>query len=288
MATEYEPVLITEPGIRDDLINDDYHAQSAWFGSSQLKGYLPEWFKPAGATAALDLGTLAHALILEPDTEHRFVALDPASVGRKADGTTADNPKATKAWREAVAEHEAAGRTVVEATIWQAAHRMADAVLSHLIAGPLMTGDGVNEQSLFWRDDAGVQHRARPDRRIPGALLDLKTTVALPSAADLARAVTSYGYDLSAVHYLEGARALGLADDGTAFVHVWVGKTEPYLVTVTEFGHDPDGADFWHRGRSLRVLAIERATNEKAPRYLGATEPLTLTAPPWALRGVPA
>lgn len=266
-----------EPGLRADLSNDDYHALTDWYSSSQLKAALPEHYKAfTGTTDALEFGTLVHTAVLEPDNLAGYVALDAEKIGVKSDGTPAQNPTMTAAWKRAVAEVEQDGKSVVAQQDLDRALAMRDAIAAHDAAARLLfSEDGTSEESAFAIDEAGVRHKARFDRRIPGLIVDLKTTSAKPGADALARAVIDYGYDTSAAHYLAVADLLGLDVQGFAFV--FCTKTEPYRVTVCEL----DGA-FLARGEALRRRAIDRLTNPAAPPYEGASGFLTLPAPRWA------
>lgn len=265
-----------KPGLRNDLSNDEYHALTDWWSSSQLKHALPERYKEGGSQEALDFGTLFHTAVLEPHDLAEYVALDAEKIGVKADGSKASNPTMTVAWKRAVAEAEADGRTVVAQSDMDRALAMADAVRAHDTSAALLFGDtGTYEESAFALDENGVQHKARFDRRIPGAIVDLKSTSAKPGADSLSRAVIDYGYDLSAAHYLAVADLLGL--DVQAFALVFCTKTEPYRVTVAELD-----ATFLARGEALRRLALDRLTDPAAPAYEGASGFLTITAPRWA------
>lgn len=264
-------------GIHPNIPNDVYHAETGWWSSTQLKGLLPEYYKPVtGESDAMRFGTLVHTAVLEPDLLNGYVTLDAAEIGRKSDGTLAANPFMTNAWKKAAAEVEADGRIPVAAADMELALRMRDAVAAHPTAAALlMSTDGASEESVFTVDDDAVKHKARFDRRIPGAIVDLKTTSTKPGAVALGRAVLDYGYDLSAAHYLEVAALAGL--DVAAFAWVFVDKTEDGpRVTVAE----PDAA-LLGRGRALRARALARAAGT-LPAYEGATGYLTLTCPPWA------
>ena len=267
---------ITE-GIHHGMPNDAYHAATDWWSSSQLKGLLPEQYKPVtGESDAMRFGTLVHTAVLEPDLLDAYVTLDPTKVGLKADGTPAANPYMTGAWKKAAAEVEADGKIPVAATDMELALRMRDAVAAHPTAAALlMSTDGASEESVFTVDDDAVKHKARFDRRIPGAIVDLKTTSSKPGAAALGRAVLDYGYDLSAAHYLTVAELAGLDADAFAWVFVDKADTGP-RVTVAE----PD-AGLLGLGRALRARALARAAGA-LPAYEGATGYLTLTCPPWA------
>ena len=265
--------LITEPGIYE-MSNKDYHSQAAWASSTGLKALLPERYKAGGSTEALGFGTLFHTAVLEPDNLAEYVALDAEKIGLKSDGTPALNPTMTAAWKRAVAEAEADGRTVIAQADLDLALRMRDAVYAHDTAGNLLRDiAGTYEESAFAEVD-GVPCRARFDKRIPGALLDLKSTSAKPGRESLTRAIVDYGYDLSAAHYLAVADALGL--DAQAFALIFASKAEPYYVTVVDLDDS-----FLARGRALRAQAIERS-QQRAEPYDGATGYLTLPCPKWA------
>lgn len=271
--TGWEPTV----GLHDDVPNDVYHAQTDWYGSTQLKTFLPEEYRPfTGDTSpALAFGTLVHEVVLEPDQIGRYEPMDAAVIGVKSDGTPAQNPLMTTAWKRAVAEVEADGRTPVAQDDWDRAHAMRDALAAHPEAGPLLFGPGgTREESAFYVDLLGRRHKARFDRRIPGAIIDLKTTSAQPGAHSLGKAVVSYGYELAAAHYLEVAQGLGC--DVDTFLHVWVEKVAPYRVTVTELD-----SYFLMRGLQLRDLALNRAHGLAEP-YDGATGRLLLACPGWA------
>lgn len=278
-----------KPGLHFDMPNADYHADTDYLSSSVLKRQLPERYKQGGSQEALDFGTLFHTVVLEPDSLGEYVVLDAAAIAgnNPKTGKPYDSPTMTAKYKAAAAEAGESGRVVVAQTDWDRAHAMRDAILDHPDARALLfDGEGLREESAFTTDDAGISIKARFDRRIPGAIIDLKSTSAKPGADSLARAVIDYGYDLSAVHYLEVARLLEL--DADTFWFVFVGKEEPHRVTVASL----DDA-FLERGRALRELAIERLTNPLAPPYEGWEKPLTLTAPGWAritptLAGVPA
>lgn len=261
-------------GIRD-LSNEDYHAETEHLSSTQLKKALPEHYRDGDLnTAALDFGTLVHSVVLEPETLDRYTVLDAAKIGVKSDGTPAQNPTMTAAWKRAVAEAAEAGLTVVAQADWDKAHRMAEAVKAHPEASELLYGEGQSEVSAFATDENGVKVKARFDRLTPGAIVDLKTTSARAGADSLRKVVVNYLYDLSAVHYLEVARLCGL--DAETFWFVFVSKGDEPLVTVANLSDA-----FLERGRDLRQLALERINGDAEP-YEGATGRLTLHPPGWA------
>lgn len=278
-----------EPGIYPDMTNDDYHGDEDYLSSSKLKSALPERYKAGGSQDALDFGTLVHTVVLEPDNVSHYVILDAHKIAgdNPKTGKPYDAPHMTAKFKAKVAEAAESGLTVVSQDDWTRAQLMAGAIQNHSDARTLLHGgDGTYEESVFVRDDSGVGHKARFDRRIPGQIVDLKSTSAKPGERSLTRAVLDYGYDVSAAHYLEVARMADL--DVDKFTLVFVEKVEPYRVTVAHIG-----AEFLARGRILRALAVERLTNPDAPRYEGSAAPLTLTPPPFerfhdAPAGIPA
>lgn len=263
-------------GLHADISNDAYHAMTDWLSSTQLKALLPEHYKSGGSAEALSFGSLFHEVVLEPELTDRYVSLDADKIGVKADGSPAQVPTMTAAWKNAVAEVEADGHVVVARADMDRAEAMRDAVAAHPEAVSLIYGEGgSNEESAFWVDENGLRHKARFDRRIEGALIDLKSTAAKPGAHSLTRVCIDYGYELSAAHYMAVAAGLGL--NAATFLHVWVEKVAPYRVTVTELDEQ-----FIKRGMDLRARAIERALAKSEP-YEGATGRLTLFCPEWAI-----
>lgn len=257
-------------GVVEDLPNDEYHAEQAHLSSSRLKALLPEHFKTGGSQDALDFGTLFHTVVLEPErVELDYAALDAEKIGLKSDGTPAQNPTMTAAWKKAVAEAEQNGKTVVAKDALERAEAMRDALLAHDTASRLLDAATKREESAFWIDDDGIAHKARFDGRGPSFALDLKSTSAKPGERSLRYAVRDYGYHLSADHYLTVARGLGL--DVDTFALIFVAKTEPYYVTVAELGPDllAEGAD-------LRAEALRRLTDPNADAYPGARGYITL------------
>jgi hypothetical protein len=265
-------------GILPGLPNDDYHADELFLSSSRLKRLLPERYKAGGSQEALDFGTLFHTVVLEPErVDADYIALDAEKIGLKSDGTPAQNPTMTAAWKRAVVEAQADGKTVIAQPDLDRAYAMRDAVAAHETAARLLfSEDGASEVSAFTVDEDGIRHKARFDRHIPGVIVDLKSTSGKPGRESLARAVIDYGYDLSAAHYLAVAELLDL--DVQAFAFVFVSKEPPHYVTVC----DLDDA-FLERGRVLRTKAIRRHTDPTEPAYEGASGFLTIDAPGWAL-----
>lgn len=247
------------PGLHPGMSNDAYHAEAEHLSSTRLKKALPEKYREGDLSApALAFGTLVHEVVLEPHLLDRYTVLDAAKIGLKADGTPAQNPTMTSAWKRAVAEAEAEGRTVVAAEDWDRAHRMAEAIRAHGEANEILhEGEGAYELSAFVAD-GDTKIKARFDRLIPGGIVDLKTTSAKPGERSLKRVTVDYLYHLSAAHYLTVADLLGL--DVETFTLVYVGKDAPHYVSVTDLA-----SDLIDEGRDLRTLALDRIAGRVEP-----------------------
>lgn len=225
---------ITEPGVYD-LPVEAYHADPVEGGSLSCSGarrLIPpscpakfRWHQDnAGEEHAphFDFGSAAHKLVLGAGAEIEVIDADSWR---------------TKDAREARDAAYAAGRIPLLAADYQTVEAMAEALRSHPIAGRMfMPGKGKPEQTLVWRDErTGIMCRALLDwlpdtgRVFP----DYKTALsAYPE--DFRRAADQYGYAQQGAWYLDGVRALDLADDDAAFVFIVQEKEPPYLVSVIE------------------------------------------------------
>lgn len=264
-------------GLHFDLPNDDYHALTDWYSSTQLKKALPERYKEGGSQEALDFGTFVHIVVLEPDNLSNYVVLNAAAIAgdNPKTGRPYDSPTMTARYKAAKAEAEQDGKAVISQEDWDTAHQMREAITRHDIARELLfEGEGAAEESAFITDANGVRLKARFDRRIPGAVVDLKTTSAKPGADSLARTIADYGYDLSAAHYLAVTDLLDL--DVQGFTWVFVDKSDQHRVSVVNAG------EWIERGLALREQAIRRLTDPAEPPYDGATGYLNVPVPGWA------
>lgn len=270
---------MTDPGVYDDLTDASYHADPA-LSSSGARRLLPpscparfKWERDHGRPEKrqYDFGRAAHGLVLGIGA--------PVVIVDAADWRT----KGAKAQRD---EAYAAGHVPILAAEWTQVEGMARALLEHPIASELLDpATGRAEVSLFWHDDRhDVDKRARLDwlpQDDDGRLIvpDYKTTLSA-EPRHVEKSFWTYGYHQQAAFYIDGIRALDLADE-VGFVFIFQEKTPPYLITVVE----PD----------QESLAIGRAVNDRAaevfaectatdtwPAYTDDIE--TVSLPEWMVR----
>lgn len=176
------------------------------------------------ATAAMSAGTLAHAVILEPERVAQTYVCRPAGLKFST--------------REGAAWRDAQTLQIVDADDMATAEAQRAAVLRVGALRELLQAEGDSELSLFWVDDStGLRCKARVDRlRAAGAgagqratALDIKTTRDLTPDA-VQRAIATYGYHRQAAHYRAGLKACGV--DVDEFVFGFVSGTYPLLAAA--------------------------------------------------------
>jgi exodeoxyribonuclease VIII len=179
----------------------------------------------------MDLGTAVHCAVFEPERfESEYIAPE-----RKLNRTK----KEDKAEWETLS---ASGKTLITREEYNTALAMGEAVRSHHLAGPLVTG-GIAEQSVFWKqtvslgdgDETKILCKCRPDFvRSMGegyVIVDLKTTQDARESKWGRSAYWDYGYHLQAAHYCNGMTQV----QGTPpreFFFVAVESEPPYGVYI--------------------------------------------------------
>ena len=242
-----------EPGLVFDLDQDDYHRDTETLSASGAKVLLGNR-PPSPDSEALLFGRLVHTVILEPHKLDTYAVLNADVIGIKADGSKADNPTATKAWKDAVFAAKRDGLTVVSGQTLAKAQSMAAAVQAHPEASRLLTAATATEVSAYAMHPSGVMVRARFDAICPESVIDVKTTRDA-DPENFGRSMHAFGYHISAANYLDIARANGLTVDRFDLVCV---EKEPtpggeYRVSVLEIH-----ADAIDKGRELMAEACDR------------------------------
>lgn len=152
---------------------------------------------PSKDSPAFRIGTLLHEALLEPAVWQR---IQPCT-----------NGPTTKAFAEAAKEAAANGKTIAQASEYDLADAMSNAVLNHPVLGshlaPTPENLKLNELTLTWTDpQTGLRCKARLDAlRITDdeiLVLDLKTTQDA-SPLEFGRSAASYGYLLQAAFYAD-------------------------------------------------------------------------------------
>lgn len=203
--------------IRTDMTNEQYHAHEA-ISSSDVKAVsstsLLHWKnKVYRRSAAFDLGTAVHALVLEADED--LVVRGPAD-------------RRGNKWKEALTAADLNGQLLLTEADYDVAHDMAESILSTDVGKRMHGNTTVNEMSVFVRDDAhGLDLKTRPDSywEEQGVIYDIKTTQDA-SPAGFAREVQKYNYAIQAAFYMHCLRLAG--KPAKNFVFVCVEKQPPY------------------------------------------------------------
>lgn len=236
---------------------------------AHLPAYLAEKREP---TPEMILGTLTHALILNPDEPLPRIAIKP----REMKFSTTEG----KLWK---AQAEADGRLIVPAADYDAMHGMMTSVSRHPFAREALGVQGsMTEVSLFGRvgGDGKVLRKARLDIVPSGNCLgDVKTTVDA-SPGHFAKQMVDLGYACQAAYYLDLWNWLFPEDPRTEFVFWAVEKAPPYLCACYYVGEETLA---WARAENERRLAIysECAASGVWPGY--PETPQRIDVPRWAL-----
>lgn len=236
-----------------DLPELDYHRDTTALSASGAKVLLGKR-PPAQDSDALAFGRLVHTVIIEPHRLDQYAVLNADVIGVKADGSKADNPRNTKAWKDAVFAAQRDGLTVIDGRTLAKAEALAVAVQNHPEAGRLLAAATEHEVSMYAEHPTGAPVRGRLDLLGPSFIADVKTCRdADPKKYD--RVVDGLMYHVSAANYLDIARANGLDVDEFLFICV---ETEPtlggeYRVSVLELHKDAI-----EKGRDLMADACQR------------------------------
>lgn len=204
-ATKTVPVL--EPGFHPGIPMSEYQAIDAigsgrleWLNVSPLH-YRYQLGLERAETPAMALGTAVHTAALEPEIFAKRYVLEPLDV---APGNA--KPRATKAYKDAVADIEQGGFSVLRRETMETVQAMAAAVHAHPHAAKLLKRAPEHEVTMLWDRD-GRRCRGRADLLGDGVIGDLKTTRSLKDFSPWS--ITKLGYFRQAAWYWDGAAKLG-------------------------------------------------------------------------------
>lgn len=277
-ATAHEPT----PGSYYDGLDAEVYHRGPGTSSTRLK-VLAQWsplhfraYKPKPPTEAMLLGTVLHAMALEPETvDGRFIF----APGLKL---------TTKAGKERMAEIQAealeTGREVVRADV-DDLRKVAAAIRGHA-AWQLVTGpEPAFERSYYWTDEeTGELLKCRPDalnlqygKNGHALVVDLKSTRD-PRDRAFARQVVDLGYDFSSAMYCAGVEAV--TGQRCGFAWFIFEPSAPYATRVVFAGEQ-----WLARGRALYRKALTTlAECRETDRWPGLDGGLAtvLEMPRWA------
>lgn len=280
------------------LTNAEYHAHPA-VGASALEcfresrrtyfaRYVAKTEPCPPPSAAMQLGTLVHLRLLEPDKFAGAVA-EPypelAPDGKK--WLRREGSDHQKQWQAEVEKRR--GLIACEPDELARVEKIVAAIRENEYASRLLAQEGESEFTIFWTDKTtGLECKCRVDY-MPTAILsdpelvavDLKTA-ADPSPQAYASALVHLGYHRKLRHYQAGLNAyVGKQQN---FVHIAAGTSSPFIVAIYDID-DRDARDGFplgqeQRGRMLRNLKDCIDSNDWREPYEKSV--VTLSLPSWA------
>lgn len=227
-------------------------------------------------TAATRLGTLAHAVMLEPvELMDRYAVL-PDYESDMADRYK--RPKQTNEYRELVEAFTSAndGKEIVIAEEWQTIKAMHAAVQENAIASDWLQGPGRCEVCVVWDDaETGIRCKGRFDKMRQSELLviDYKTT---QDAGGFERQMHRFGYHRQAAMYLDGIAAV--LGERWKFGIVCQEKAVPYCCRAALVAESTIEQGRLEYLADLQRVAECRRTNE----WPGYPNPDEWNLPDWA------
>lgn len=258
----YEQLLntgVSKVGIYRET-NKNYH-DGPGISSSELKQLLKSGAhyqaylqSPPEPSKEMSVGSLVHALLLEPETlEKEFHVGD-------------FNTRRGKDFEAAV--KEAGTRTLVSREEMAKALEIVEAFTQQAKDHPCLNGqqynllDGVKEHSFYWKDSTtGIQCKVKPDCITPsGVIVDIKTTRNAGFDA-FQKSIVDYGYYLSAAYYLKGvqetlkqAPSPVVVTPPTHFAIIAIETEAPYAVQTYFFSAESLAIGIQHCDKALATL----------------------------------
>jgi hypothetical protein len=202
------------------------------------------------STAAMRLGSIIHAGVLEPESLAVLPRFEEEI--RRKDGSEYANPKATTAYKQCVADFEAAnaGKRIASAGEHESIVGIRESIAEHDRAAEFMD-DGSVEVSIVWDDaNSGIRLKARLDKwsKAQRRIVDLKTS---RDASDFERSIFKYAYHRQASLYVDGIRAL--TGHRHEFAIVAVETEPPYCVRAA-----PVSTNALEDGRTEYKLLLQK------------------------------
>lgn len=192
-------------------------------------------------TEAMNLGSLVHAMIFEPDELSQFKSIPLEYLSSDGKATT----KAAKQFKEDYSD-----KTIVTAKSWEAAEQVVKNLRASRFNDWLNLKGSRRELSIFWTDEeTGLDLRCRVDLLLPSPdgpifVADLKTTQDA-SPEGFRYSVKDYGYWMQYAFYMDGIeQATGQRPQEWYFV---AAATKP-----------PYEVAFHHFDLTTKAIAVEK------------------------------
>jgi exodeoxyribonuclease VIII len=215
----------------------DYYDDVSWVSNSMLGDLKksPRMFQKryvtreigARESAAFDLGSLTHAIALEPSTVPLRFVIKPEGIDRRT--------KAGKeAWEAFV--QSSGDRKVIDNDTFKTAFRCGAALNSHPEISTLLSLKNPIIEERIDFEWFGVQCKCKPDLVLPsqGIIVDIKTTKDA-SPAGFRYSVEDYGYHRQAAFYLEACQRKYEKD--FRFLFACVETAEPFEAAMHELDY---------------------------------------------------
>jgi exodeoxyribonuclease VIII len=253
------------PGIYDNISNAEYHADTTWQSSSQLKVALqgPYHYKyfvldkrgSVTHTKSKDFGSATHKLTLEPaDFFNEYAVL----------GESLDMRRSADKAKMELFQQQNQGKTVLTKDQFNEIQKCRDSVYAHPDARKMLEMGGRAECSAY----AEIPHvlptgetvqfkvRVRPDFLTTSAILDLKTSKnpAKDSFCRDAFGPWGYHYDLSAALYQKVIATL--TGEVLPFIFIVVKNDQPYETAVYKMSDESMKTGEKKLSRALDVILM--------------------------------
>ena len=199
----------------------EYHADLSAYGRSalwtfwesrrQFEGeHITKDAPPRSKTKRMDIGTLCHYGLLEPEKFPTQYAIFPADVLAKKEGkASADGAESTKAAEAFRLVNERAGKVVLKQHEFETVRQVVESVRYKLDSLGWLGVKSRREQAIYWNEpETGLPCKTLLDWLIVTAeraiVIDFKTSASADPKA-FKYVCESHGYWLQDAHYSEGA-----------------------------------------------------------------------------------
>lgn len=224
---------------------DQYHANEAT-SRSQLVDFIvdgPEEFhsrhvlkeQPRESSDEMDLGTIAHDIILRGNAKEKVARLIPREVLSIDKNNRASRRGAE--WDLFAAQCEQDGVIPLLEHQWQAVDKIRDRVMACQVARTMIETADRMEASCEWQDeDTGLVLRVMFDIFASKFRADLKTTKVVIKDSAIAYHLAKMNYHIQAAFYERAAKELGC--NGGPFVFIFQKATVPWTCRCYEIDAD--------------------------------------------------